>query len=733
NSAPMTVSSSDPNLKFLEASLAEAQRRNEQAMEKITQLDVTNNFLLSKLVAVQQELSERGIKCKELLRVSLAEAERKYSEAMESMAQLENEKTELMSQVNTLRGSVQHLEEELSEIRTRCDILKDSLAEAQRRNEQAMEKITQLERKNYNLMSKVNTLQNELSLTRLKWKDQIGACDQESGAYKILSEPLVEPQRYEQAMEKITQLEKRNTFLASKLITLHLNFSETQMKWKEQIRENKREQEARARLESQCKEVEESLRQRLKACDQESAAYNILKVSLAEAERKCSEAMESRAQLENEKTELMSQVNTLRGSVQHLEEELSEIRVKCAAVEACDQESEAYKVLRVFLAEAERKCSEAMESRAQLENEKTELMSQVNTLRGSVQQLQEELSEIRGKCATVEEPLVEPQRNEPEMEKTAQLQQANAFLTSKLITLQLEISETRVKWKEQIKETEQQREARAQLESQCKEVEETLQQRLKDLLSQAEVKHNEAMLSNARLESEKSDLMSMVGELEVSTQEMSSKLSEMHDKCVKATMECKQKDQELRLQGYRLTLAQSNYEEEHQAHNKLRSQYNQMKEKHEDLLKALEQKQLCLAEAERKYNKVRECSAELQEENRYLLSVVDALRRSKTLRKRHSETCMQIGQETSLAETEMLYKQVIKSSVILDKERHGLKWHVHTLRDTVKELEEMHAHAEKKCEAMKEERDQVCEVHRILKIRHNILQDRLTQCSQLLR
>lgn len=49
------------------------------------------------------------------------------------------------------------------------------------------------------------------------------------------------------------------------------------------------------------------------------------------------------------------------------------------------------------------------------------------------------------------------------------------------------------------------------------------------------MKYNAAMLSNARLESEKTDLMSMVGELEVSVQKMSSKLSEMHDKCVKAT------------------------------------------------------------------------------------------------------------------------------------------------------------------------------------------------------
>lgn len=49
------------------------------------------------------------------LQVSLAEAERKCEQAMEHNAQLENENSNLMSQVNTLQGSVQQLEEEVSE------------------------------------------------------------------------------------------------------------------------------------------------------------------------------------------------------------------------------------------------------------------------------------------------------------------------------------------------------------------------------------------------------------------------------------------------------------------------------------------------------------------------------------------------------------------------------------------------------------------------------------------
>lgn len=52
---------------------------------------------------------------------SLAEADEKYEPAMESSAQLDDERYELMSQVNSLRCLVQQLEEELSETRRNCE------------------------------------------------------------------------------------------------------------------------------------------------------------------------------------------------------------------------------------------------------------------------------------------------------------------------------------------------------------------------------------------------------------------------------------------------------------------------------------------------------------------------------------------------------------------------------------------------------------------------------------
>lgn len=56
--------------------------------------------------------------------VCLAEAERKYEQAIESSTQLDNEKSDLMSQVNTLQDRVQQLEEELSETHRNCDEIK---------------------------------------------------------------------------------------------------------------------------------------------------------------------------------------------------------------------------------------------------------------------------------------------------------------------------------------------------------------------------------------------------------------------------------------------------------------------------------------------------------------------------------------------------------------------------------------------------------------------------------
>ncbi|XP_053096077.1 leucine-rich repeat flightless-interacting protein 2-like [Pangasianodon hypophthalmus] len=142
-------------------------------------------------------------------------------------------------------------------------------------------------------------------------------------------------------------------------------------------------------------------------------------VSLAEAERKYKEAMESKAQLENEKSDLLSHVNTLRASVQQLKEELSESCTKHDEIREREQEQEAHSILKlqynpmtlthnkqllmVSLAEALRKYEEAKESNAKLENEKFNLKYHVHILRGSMQELEEMLLDAEMKYDAIKQ------------------------------------------------------------------------------------------------------------------------------------------------------------------------------------------------------------------------------------------------------------------------------------------------------------------------------------------
>ncbi|KAF5898649.1 early endosome antigen 1-like isoform X2, partial [Clarias magur] len=396
---------------------------------------------------------------------SLAEARSRYEQAMETITQLEEMNSTLKSKVSTL-------EKDLSQTRLMWkDQIRESLAEAQSRHEQAVEKITHLEEMNFILKSKVTTSQEDLSLTRIMWKDQIRETERQQEARASLEESLAEAQsRHEQAVEKMNHLEEMNSILKSKVTTLQEDLSLTQIMWKDQIRETERQQEARARLESQCKEMEETLKQRL--------TKKKLQISQAEAERKYNKAMESCAQLENEKTELLSQVNTLQGSVQQLEEELSVTHTTCAAVKESEQKQEVGHVLK----------------------------AQSNPVNQTHYEkfLMESLAEAQ-------------RRHEQAVEKITHLEDMNSILKSKVAALQEDLSLTRIMWKDQIMETGRQQEARARLESQCKEMEETLKQqlmkkKLKASRAKAERKDNEAMESCAQLETEKTELLSQESE-----------------------------------------------------------------------------------------------------------------------------------------------------------------------------------------------------------------------------
>ncbi|XP_062049854.1 leucine-rich repeat flightless-interacting protein 1 isoform X3 [Lepus europaeus] len=123
---------------------------------------------------------------------SLAEAEEKYRKAMVSNAQLDNEKTNFMYQVDTLKDLLLELEEELAESRRQYEekskeferekhahsVLQFQFAdvkEALRQREEMLEEIRQLQQKQASSLREISDLQETI-----EWKDKkIGALERQ--------------------------------------------------------------------------------------------------------------------------------------------------------------------------------------------------------------------------------------------------------------------------------------------------------------------------------------------------------------------------------------------------------------------------------------------------------------------------------------------------------------------------------------------------------------------------
>ncbi|XP_023577907.1 leucine-rich repeat flightless-interacting protein 1 isoform X7 [Octodon degus] len=137
-------------------------------------------------ISIDTEASMREIKD------SLAEVEEKYKKAMVSNAQLDNEKTNFMYQVDTLKDVLLELEEELAEARRQCEekgkelererhahsVLQFQLAEvkeALRQRDEMLEEIRQLQQKQASSIREIADLQETI-----EWKDKkIGALERQ--------------------------------------------------------------------------------------------------------------------------------------------------------------------------------------------------------------------------------------------------------------------------------------------------------------------------------------------------------------------------------------------------------------------------------------------------------------------------------------------------------------------------------------------------------------------------
>ncbi|XP_023577935.1 leucine-rich repeat flightless-interacting protein 1 isoform X34 [Octodon degus] len=147
---------------------------------------------LSELKDQIQDVEGKYMQGLKEMKDSLAEVEEKYKKAMVSNAQLDNEKTNFMYQVDTLKDVLLELEEELAEARRQCEekgkelererhahsVLQFQLAEvkeALRQRDEMLEEIRQLQQKQASSIREIADLQETI-----EWKDKkIGALERQ--------------------------------------------------------------------------------------------------------------------------------------------------------------------------------------------------------------------------------------------------------------------------------------------------------------------------------------------------------------------------------------------------------------------------------------------------------------------------------------------------------------------------------------------------------------------------
>ncbi|XP_058155798.1 leucine-rich repeat flightless-interacting protein 1 isoform X18 [Dasypus novemcinctus] len=175
-------------------------------------------------ISMDTEASIREIKD------SLAEVEEKYKKAMVSNAQLDNEKTNFMYQVDTLKDMLLELEEQLAESRRQYEeknkeferekhahsILQFQFAEvkdALKQREEMLEEIRQLQQKQASFIREISDLQETI-----EWKDKkIGALERQKAFFDSIRSER-DDLREEVAMLK-EELKKHGIILNSEVAT----------------------------------------------------------------------------------------------------------------------------------------------------------------------------------------------------------------------------------------------------------------------------------------------------------------------------------------------------------------------------------------------------------------------------------------------------------------------------------------------------------------------------------
>ncbi|TTL88679.1 Signal peptide, CUB and EGF-like domain-containing protein 2 [Bagarius yarrelli] len=337
----------------------------------------------------------------------------------------------------------------------------------------------------------------------------------------------------------------------------------------------------------------EDIRHLLHKHNMESA--DLSKVSVAEAERKHQKSVETISQLQEDKSDLSKQVETLKDNVEDLGHLLHKHNMESA------------NLTKVSMAEAEEKHQKDLETIVQLEEEKLNLTEQVETLRDTVRE-----------C--------ERQQNAHSLLQLENEEMMKILIHEKEL-LRVSLDKAEEKHQKDVEMITQLEKEKCEL---MKQVE-----RLRDIghllidrnvsLAKTEEKHQKDVETIAQLEEERSNLIEQVERLRDTVQDMRTEFLKTHrerDELVNVSME----EAEEKHQKSGETIAQ--LEEE-------KSDLSKQVATLRDTVKECERErethsllQVSLAEAEEKHQRALKTIAQLEEEKSVLSEELETLRRT---------------------------------------------------------------------------------------------------------
>ncbi|KAK3543621.1 hypothetical protein QTP70_025006, partial [Hemibagrus guttatus] len=167
-----------------------------------------------------------------------------------------------------------------------------------------------------------------------------------------------------------------------------------------------------SKLEDRVKELEELMCETQRECERETKD---LQVTLAEAEKKYEKEMKCHAQLENENSDLISNMNLLQDTVQEHKKELHDVHRKCNMImKEYEQKEEEHNMLKSeytkakesleeyqyqiecfkeVLAKTEKKCEKMKEVNDELQQENSYMVSDIAILHDKVKNEKQDLIE----------------------------------------------------------------------------------------------------------------------------------------------------------------------------------------------------------------------------------------------------------------------------------------------------------------------------------------------------